>query len=157
MGAGLLLLATVAALVLLAIIGAAASGVLGFGAARPFFAGVVAFTNSASSLGPAVGGFVEVIFLVFTEALAMALALVAAVSLGAAAMVSFITSFIACAFFGRVVETWRAAPWQRGAAIRVPMGAATIGPAFIQLLAHRESICVFSPSRDMVPVLVVPL
>lgn len=112
--------------------------VLAFGA-RVFFAGV-ALTSGASSLG-ATEAF-ETAF--FVEGLALALAVV---SLGAAALVFFTVSFIACAFLGLVVETWRA-PWQRGVAIRLPIGA-TAGVARTQLLPHRDSIWALNPNRDI--------
>lgn len=108
-----------------------------------FFAGV-AFASAGSSLAAAVA-LVDA-FLVFA-ALALALA---AVSFGAAVAFPLTASFVACAFFGRVVEIWRIL-WQRGAAIRDLIGAsATAGPAWIQLRPYLDSICVvFNPSRDI--------
>lgn len=83
-----------------------------------------------------------VVFFVLDGALALG-ALVA----GAATAVSFKASFIACAFFGLVVETCRTL-WLSGPAMIVPIGE-TAELALSQVHPHLDSICVLSPKRDI--------
>lgn len=84
----------------------------------------------------------DVVFFVLDEALALA-----ALVTGAATAVSFKDSFIACAFFGRVVETCRT-PWLSGTAMIVPTGE-TARLALSQVHPHLDSICGLSPKRDI--------
>lgn len=107
-----------------------------------FFACVVVLASFSAA---------AVAFAVVFFALDGALVFVALVA-GAVIAVSFNPSFIACAFFGRVVETCRTL-WQSGTAMIVPIGD-TAGLALSQVHPHLDSICVLSPKRDILSVLV---
>lgn len=97
----------------------------------------ISFSGAAAAAAALVDGFLGC-FVVALGAFIFSFA-------GVAASVAFLATW---AFFGivRFVDTWRML-WQRGAVMLTPL--------FVQPLPHLDSICAFSPSRDIVSGIVV--